>query len=206
MISLLFAAWLTVTPAVAGDLSNPATATEVAPASYKVLFETTAGDFTIKVERAWSPNGADRFYNLAKLGFYDDTAFFRVLEGFMAQFGIHADPALSARWIAARIKDDPVLESNKKGMVSFAMAGPDTRTTQVFINTAKNSSLDKHGFSPFGKVISGYSTVKALFQQYGEGAPRGTGPNQMRIQTEGNQYLKANYPRLDYVIRATVVE
>jgi peptidyl-prolyl cis-trans isomerase A (cyclophilin A) len=192
-------------PALAQSaLSNPAALTEQAPATYKARFDTTKGTFVIEVHRAWAPRGADRFYNLVKNGFYDDVRFFRVLDGFMAQFGINGDPALMAKWRVARIADDPVKQSNARGMVSFATAGPNTRTTQVFVNFGNNSNLDGMGFAPFGRVVSGMNVVESFYADYGEGAPDGRGPDQGRLQTEGNAYLKKNFGRLDYVKRATI--
>jgi peptidyl-prolyl cis-trans isomerase A (cyclophilin A) len=186
---------------------DPAKATAKAPDTFKVNLDTTKGPVVIEVVRAWSPNGADRFYNLVKQGFYTDIAFFRVIEGFMAQFGIHGDPAVSAKWRNAKIPDDPVKQSNLRGFVSFAMAGPNTRTTQLFINYAdRNKQLDGMGFSPFGRVISGMENVDNLYSGYGEGAPRGQGPDQGMVQTQGNAYLKKNFPHLDYIKSATIVE
>ena len=143
-------------------LNDPSKATEKAPETFKVKFATTKGDFTMEVTRAWSPLGADRFYNLVKAGFFTDVTFFRVIEGFMVQFGIHGDPAVATAWRGARIQDDPVVESNKKGYVSYAMAGPNTRTTQMFINFGNNARLDGMGFSPFGKITDGMDVVKAI--------------------------------------------
>jgi peptidyl-prolyl cis-trans isomerase A (cyclophilin A) len=140
-----------------------------------------------------------------KAGYYDDVAFFRVIEGFMVQLGINGDPAVNAVWRAARIPDDPVTQSNRRGMVTYAMAGPDTRTTQLFINFRNNASLDSQGFAPFGRVIEGMSVVDSLYSGYGEGAPRGMGPAQGRAQAEGNTYLRSSFPRLDFVKTARVV-
>ncbi len=185
------------------DLTDPTTATEKAPDKYTVKLKTTKGDILIDVERAWAPLGADRFYNLVKSGFYDDTAFFRVIPGFMAQIGIHGDPKVAAAWRAARIQDDPVKGSNTRGMVSFATAGPNTRTTQFFINFGNNARLDGMGFAPFGKVRN-MDIVDKLHGGYGEGAPNGKGPNQGRLNREGNKYLKADFPELDYIEKATI--
>src|SRR5262245_7805731 len=158
---------------------DPGAATATAPAVYKVKMSTTKGDFVIEVHRDWAPLGADRFYNLVKLGYYTDVAFFRVVKGFMVQFGIHGNPAMNRSWRNARIKDDPTgKQSNTRGMVTFAMGGPDTRTTQVFINHTDNARLDGMGFPPFGKVVDGMKVVDALEGVYGEGAPQGTGPAQ----------------------------
>lgn len=202
--ALLLALALAVPVHAQSALSNPAALAEQAPATYKARFETTKGTFVIEVHRAWAPRGADRFYNLVKNGFYDDVRFFRVLDGFMAQFGINGDPALMAKWRGARITDDPVKQSNRRGMISFATAGPNTRTTQVFINFGDNSNLDGMGFAPFGRVVSGMKVVDSLYADYGEGAPNGRGPDQGRMQMEGNAYLKQNFGRLDYVKKATI--
>jgi peptidyl-prolyl cis-trans isomerase A (cyclophilin A) len=192
------------TPALCQALTNPAALNERAPAVYKVDFDTSKGLFVIEVHRDWAPAGADRFYNLVKNGFYDNTRFFRVIPGFMAQFGINGDPQLSAKWREARIPDDPVKETNARGMITFATAGPNTRTTQVFINFGNNSMLDSQGFAPFGKVASGMNVVDALFAGYGEGAPRGGGPDQSRVQQEGNAYLTQSFAKLDYIKKATI--
>ncbi|HZT24587.1 MAG TPA: peptidylprolyl isomerase [Pseudolabrys sp.] len=192
-------------PAGAGDLSNPASLNETAPATYKVKFDTSKGTFVVEVHRDWAPNGADRFYNLVKNGYYNDTRFFRVISGFMVQFGINGDPQVSARWREANIPDDPVTQSNTRGMITFATAGPNTRTTQVFINFADNRQLDGMGFAPFGKVVSGMNVVDAINAEYGEGAPRGRGPDQGRLQAEGNAYLAKSFPRMDYVKKATII-
>ena len=186
------------------NLANPAALSEKAPATYKARFDTSKGAIVIEVRRDWAPNGADRFYNLVKNGFYDDTRFFRVVGGFMVQFGINGDPKISARWRSATIKDDAVKQSNKRGTITFATSGPDSRTSQVFINFADNSGLDGQGFSPFGQVTTGMSIVDSLFSGYGEGAPRGRGPDQGRIQQEGNAYLTKDFPNLDYVKKATI--
>ena len=186
-------------------LTNPAKATEKAPETFKVKFATTKGDFTIEVTRAWSPLGADRFYNLVKAGFFTDVTFFRVIEGFMVQFGIHGDPAVASAWRGARIQDDPVVQSNKKGYVSYAMAGPNTRTTQMFINFGDNARLDSSGFSPFGKVTDGMNVVESIYSGYGEGAPGGMGPDQGLVQSRGNKYLRADFPKMDYIKSAALL-
>ncbi|MCK4303066.1 MAG: peptidylprolyl isomerase [Candidatus Eisenbacteria sp.] len=177
-----------------------------APKVFRAKFETSQGDFIFEVHRDWSPNGADRFYNLVRNGFYNECRFFRIIDNFMAQIGISGDPKLAALWRTAQIPDDPVKESNKRGYVSFATSGPNTRTTQFFINFKDNSRLDGMGFSPFGKVIEGMDVVDDLYAGYGEGAPRGRGPEQGRIQKEGNTYLKKEFPKLDYVEKAIIVE
>ena len=185
---------------------DPAQATERAPDQFQVLMETTQGEFTITVNREWSPNGADRFYNLVKIGYFQDIAFFRVIDHFMAQFGIHGDPDVNTVWQNASIPDDEVQETNTRGRVSFAMRGPNTRSTQLFINFGDNSNLDGMNFSPIGEVTDGMDVVDRLHSGYGEGAPRGRGPSQPRIQGEGNAYLRAEFENLDYLQRATLVE
>ena len=191
-------------PAAAKDL-DPAKATEKAPEVFKARFATSKGDFVVQVHRDWSPNGADRFYNLVKMGFFDDIRFFRVVEGFMAQVGLSGDPAVNARWRRANLPDDPVKQSNKRGFLSYAMGGPGTRTTQFFINLVDNPRLDPMGFSPFAEVVEGMSVVDALNKEYGEGAPGGRGPDQGRIQMQGNAYLDKDFPRLDRIKTAVVV-
>ena len=200
----LLAALATPALAQSPNLSNPAALTEQAPATYKVKFDTTKGAFVVQVTRDWAPIGADRFYNLVKNGFYDNVRFFRVISGFMVQFGISGDPSIMAKWREASIKDDPVTQSNKHGYITFATAGPNTRTSQVFINFNDNTQLDQMGFAPFGRVISGMDVVDKLNAEYGEGAPRGRGPDQGRMQQEGNAYLAKDFPRLDYVKKATI--
>jgi cyclophilin family peptidyl-prolyl cis-trans isomerase len=200
----LLAALATPAFAQSPNLSNPAALTEQAPATYKVKFDTTKGAFVVQVTRAWAPIGADRFYNLVKNGFYDNVRFFRVISGFMVQFGINGDPGIMAKWRDAPIKDDPVTQSNKRGYITFATAGPDTRTSQVFINFNDNTQLNDMGFAPFGRVISGMDVVDKLNAEYGEGAPRGRGPDQSRMQREGNAYLAKDFPRLDLVKKATI--
>lgn len=174
---------------------------------YQAKFETTKGNFVIEVHPDWAPRGAAQFKAAIEDGVYDSARFFRVLNGFMAQFGIAGDPAKSRVWRAKMIPDDPVKKKNTRGMVSFAMAGSGTRTTQVFINFGDNSgSLDPQGFSPFGKVIEGMEVVDSLYSGYGEGAPSGGGPEQGRIQADGNAYLEAEFPKLDYIKKVTIIE
>lgn len=186
-------------------LLDPSQARERAPDQFRVRFSTTKGDFIVAVTREWAPLGADRFYNLVKSGYFDEVTFFRVLDGFMAQFGIHGDPEVNAAWEPARIPDDPVRQSNSRGFISFATAGPDTRTTQLFINYADNSRLDGMGFSPLGRVVEGMDVVDSLYSGYGEGAPRGGGPSQALIKSQGNSYLRREFPRLDYIRRADLL-
>jgi peptidyl-prolyl cis-trans isomerase A (cyclophilin A) len=178
-----------------------------APAVFRARFETSKGNFVMEVHRDWAPGGADRFYYLVKNGFFDDTRFFRAIDGFMVQFGLSGDPKLSGVWREQYIYDDSVKQSNKRGFVSYAKGGPNTRTTQIFINFADNArSLDSQGFSPFAQVVEGMDVVDQLYKGYGDGAPRGKGPDQSRIRNEGNKYLDADFPQLDKVIKATVVD
>jgi len=185
--------------------ADPSKLKEKAPDTFKAEFDTTKGKFTVEVTRSLSPNGADRFYNLVKSGYFKDIIFFRVIPGFMAQFGINGDPEISKKWRDANIADDPVKGSNTRGTITFATAGPNTRSTQFFINFVDNTTLDGMGFSPFGKVVEGMDVVDKINGEYGEGAPRGRGPRQDLIQTEGNAYLKKNFPNLDSIKSVTLV-
>ena len=188
------------------DFHNPADpgfATQ-APDSFRARFATTKGDFVIAVHRAWAPLGTDRFYNLVRSGYYDGLRFFRVMPGFMAQFGIHGDTAVTTTWRERRIADDPVRRTNIRGMVTFATAGPGTRTTQIFINYGNNDRLDAMGFAPFGQVVEGMEVVDQLYGGYGEGAPAGRGPEQFRLNIEGEKYLARQFPRLDKINKATI--
>jgi len=186
------------------SLLNPASLKLQAPAVFEAKFITTKGDFVVHVTRAWAPRGADRFYNLVRYHFFDGAAFFRVIDGFVVQFGISARPDVSRAWENAKILDDPVTQSNTRGTITFATAGPNTRTTQIFINLGDNPNLDGMGFSPLGKVASGMDVVDKLYKEYGEGQPSGSGPDQNRIQNEGRVYLEKSYPLLD-VIKAAVI-
>ncbi len=186
-------------------LLNPALANEKAPEKFKAKFTTTKGDFVIEVTRAWSPNGADRFYNMVKIGYLNDVAFFRNIQGFMVQFGINGDPKVNEKWRNANIKDDPVVGSNLPGYVTFAQSSAvNSRTTQMFINFGSNTRLDGMRFAPFGQIVEGMNVVQALYNVYGEGAPGGRGPRQDLVQTQGNAYLKESFPLLDYVKTATI--
>jgi peptidyl-prolyl cis-trans isomerase A (cyclophilin A) len=172
---------------------------EQAPETYRAKFETTKGNFTVEVTRAWAPLGADRFYGLIKSGFYNGARFFRVVPGFVVQFGIPGDPALARQWRSANIADDPVAQTNAPGALTFATAGPNTRTTQVFINLANNAGLDHQGFAPFGRVTEGMDVVGQLYSGYGD-----RGPDQGRLQSEGNAYLEKSFPKLDYIKKVEV--
>lgn len=190
-------------PAAKASLTNPAAFKEQAPAVFKANFETDIGSFVIEVHRDWSPNGADRFYNLVKSGYLDGVKFFRVMPGFMVQFGMHGDPAVQAAWSSARIQDDPVKESNSRGYVTFAKPNaPNARSTQIFINFADNAGLDAQGFSPFGKVVTGMAVVDKINAKYGA-AP---GNDQGNIASGGNAYLDKTYPGLTFIKKATIVQ
>ncbi len=184
--------------AAKASLKDPSSMTARAPATYKAKFDTSAGAFVVEVHRDWAPRAADRFYNLVQNGFYDNVRFFRVVPNFMVQFGINGDPAIARVWQNANIQDDPVKESNKRGYITFATRGPNTRTTQVFINFKDNAGLDRQGFAPFGEVVEGMDVVDKINAQYREQ------PNQGKIQAEGNTYLNSAFPKMDYVKKATI--
>jgi len=175
-----------------------------APDQFRVLLSTTKGDLLLEIYREWAPLGVDRFHHLVSIGYYQNIAFFRAINGFMIQFGIHGNPEINAVWQSNRIKDDPVQSSNTTGVISFASAGPNTRTVQLFINTQDNSTLDRMGFAPFGKVIDmtpdtpGMEVLRSIYTGYGEGAPRGQGPSQGLLQSQGDAHLK-KFPKLDYI-------
>lgn len=183
-------------------LLNPKGLTAKAPDAYKVKFTTTKGEFVVQVTRAWSPLGADRFWNLVRNGFYNDSTFFRVLPGFVAQFGLSANPSVNAAWRNANIPDDPAaVQSNKRGTLSFATAGPNTRTTQIFINYGDNARLDTMGFTAFGVVLdNGMEIVDQIYSGYGER------PNQGRITAEGKKYTDAEFPMLDRILATEVID
>ncbi|HVO97441.1 MAG TPA: peptidylprolyl isomerase [Bryobacteraceae bacterium] len=186
-------------PAAAPNLMNPSSLNRTAPATYQAKFSTTQGDFIVQVTRAWAPLGADRFYNLVRAGYYNGVPFFRVIPGFMAQFGISADPKVNAVWMNANLKDDPVTQSNKRGLITFATAGPNTRTTQVFINYANNAGLDAQGFAPFGEVIEGMDVVEKFYSGYGGN------PDQGSLMQLGKPWIEKHMPKVDSVKVATIV-
>ena len=180
-------------------LMKPAGLKERAPNVFKVRFDTSAGVFVVEVHADWAPRGADRFYNLVKNGYYDGCRFFRVLPGFMVQFGINGDPAIQRNWTDATITDEKVTQGNTRGFVTFAKSSePNSRTTQLFINFTDNSRLNRQGFAPFGKVTMGMEVVDKIYSGYGEK------PDQERIEKEGNAYLTKNFPKLDYIKKATI--
>ncbi len=172
------------------------------PGLYRVRLETNKGNVVIEVHKDWAPEGAERFHRLVQQGFYDGARFFRVVRDFVVQFGIAGDPRVNARWRGLTIKDDPVRESNRHGFVTFATSGPNTRTTQVFINLNDNVRLDKLGFAPFGQVVEGMDVVDSFWKFYGDGPPKGSGPDQEQIERRGNAYLEEKFPRLDYILKA----
>jgi peptidyl-prolyl cis-trans isomerase A (cyclophilin A) len=187
-------------------LLQPRSFNETAPDSYQVRLATTKGDILIGVTREWAPLAADRFYNLVKAGYYDGIAFHRVIEGFMAEFGIHGDPWVNAAWRQALMVDEPVRQSNTPGRVTFSTNTPNSRTVQVFINTDDNPNLDGQGFSPFGEVLEGMEVVEALYSDYGDGPPRGEGVYQAMAIARGDEYLNEEFPLLDRIEAAVVVE
>jgi peptidyl-prolyl cis-trans isomerase A (cyclophilin A) len=183
------------------QLLAPGSLHATAPASYRVAFTTTKGRFVVTVHRSWAPRGADRFYNLVRAGFYDGITFFRVLRGFVVQFGISGDPAVAKAWQTAQIPDDPVKTSNTPATITFATAGPNTRTTQVFLNLGANAALDAQGFAPFGRVTSGMGVVGRLYGGYGDQPAK----QQQQIVEQGNAFLRKTYPKLDHIVTARVV-
>ncbi len=203
LIALALALFISCGPAEHRSEAPPKPAQ--APSVFKVKFHTNEGDFVVEVTRNWAPRAADRFYELVNAKFYDGCRFFRVVRNFVAQFGINGDPAVSRQWSRMIIPDDPPKESNQKGTLSFAMSGPATRTTQVFINLADNTPLDSLGFVPFGRVLEGMEVVEKLDRSYGDFPPRGNAPDQGRMEREGNEYIERYFPRLDYILTATVV-
>jgi cyclophilin family peptidyl-prolyl cis-trans isomerase len=191
--------------AALGDPDNAFWRTR-APAVFVVRIETTRGDFTIESHRAWAPRGVDRFYQLVRAGFFDDSRFYRVRAGFIAQFGIAGDPVIARLWRDRRIPDDSVRETNVRGTVAFAMTGPDTRTTQVYIDLRDNTSLDAQGFAPIGRVRDGMDVVETLDAEYGEQAGGGMRAGQQApLFAQGNAYLDRAFPHLDHLVRATIV-
>lgn len=181
-------------------------ANEQAPEEYRVVLETAAGNVVIAVHRAWAPFGADRFYNLVKIGFYDDVRVYRVVTDFMAQWGFNGEPRVNQLWRNYPIADDPVTHTNARGTVTFATSGPNARTTQVFINYGDNAFLDESGFAPFGEVVEGMDIAAQFHAGYGDGPPKGQGPAQPEIFNQGNAYLDASFPNLTKIVKATIQE
>jgi peptidyl-prolyl cis-trans isomerase A (cyclophilin A) len=190
----------TGTPAARPSLLNPASLNAKAPMLFKAQFTTTKGDFVVEVHRDWAPIGADRFYNLVKNGFFTNAAFFRVVPGFMVQFGLAANPAVNKAWANANLKDDPVKQSNTRGMVTFAKTSlPNSRSTQLYINFGNNAALDPQGFAPFGTVTEGMDMVDKIYSGYGER------PEQDKITEEGDAYITKNFPMIDKIKAARIV-
>lgn len=193
-------------PAVPAKLLKPALWNKVAPAEYQAKFTTTKGDFVVDVHRDWAPLGADRFYNLVRSGYFTDVSFYRVVPGFIVQFGASPSPKVEAAWSKAAIKDEPVKQSNKPYYITFAMGGPNSRTTELFINLRDNAQLDAAGFAPIGEVVQGKEIVDQIFSGYGEIEEQGGhGPSQARLQNEGKPYLDKSFPQLDSIKSASII-
>jgi peptidyl-prolyl cis-trans isomerase A (cyclophilin A) len=193
-------------PRLQNPLLRASQFSETAPLSFRARFETTKGDFVIEVHRAWAPLGADRFYNLVKRGWYDGVRFHRVLTDFLVQWGIHDEPYVNAIWKDELLADDPATKSNTRGRVAFAKGGANSRTVQVFVNYKDNTSLDERGFTPFGEVVEGMEVVDGFYAEYGEGPPRGEGVYQAMAMARGAEYYDAEFPGLDKIIRAAIVD
>lgn len=184
------------------NLAAPEKATEQAPAKFQVKFDTTVGDIVVDCQRDWAPHGVDRFYNLVKIGFFDDVSFFRAVKGFVVQFGIHGNPDVAAKWKGAKLPADEVKETNRKGTLTFAMARvPTSRTTQMFFNLVDNKRLDGMGFAPVCEISQGIQNLEQIYMDYG-GRPS---QQQGTIQAQGNKFLREQYPLLDYIKTATLV-
>jgi len=201
VVKLGFYAVLCVALAGCSSSGQPAAkpdANAKAPDVFQVNLDTSKGPVVIEVHRDWAPIGVDHFYALVKAGYYDGDRFFRVVPGFVVQFGISGDPATTAKWKNQNLTDDPVKQSNTVGTVTYATAGPNTRTTQLFINLGNNAQLDSMGFAPFGKVTSGMDAVMKIYSGYGES------PDQSQLEAQGNAYLQGQFPQLDYINKATI--
>ncbi|HXR79154.1 MAG TPA: peptidylprolyl isomerase [Bryobacteraceae bacterium] len=203
--ALLCALPLALIPLLSSCSSKPKV-TGPAPEQFRAQFTTTKGNFVVLVHRDWAPLGADRFYELMKMHFFDHNYFFRMLPGFIVQWGINGDPKVAKDWSVLSIKDDPFKMSNRRGTVTFATAGANSRTTQVFVNLNDNTGLDGQGFTPFGEISEGMNVIESLYGGYGEGAPRGQGPDQQAITDRGNDYLEEHFPRLDYIKKTSILE
>lgn len=185
---------------------SPAALAKAGPDSFDVAVHTSKGAMTMRIRRRWAPRGSDRVYHAVQARYYDGNRFFRVIPGFMAQFGFHGDPTVNRTWDAYRMPDDAVKVSNTRGIVTFATRGPGSRTVQLFVNTGNNESLDGMGFAPVGSVLEGMAVVDSLYSGYGEGSPRGPGPDQNKLGSQGNAYLAKSYPKLDFIDSARVVK
>jgi peptidyl-prolyl cis-trans isomerase A (cyclophilin A) len=191
--------------AAPNPLLQPARFTDTAPAVFRVRVETSEGDFLVDVYRSWAPLGADRFYNLVAAGYFDDTRIYRVLDGFVAQFGLNGDPWVNQAWKTEFLVDDPVVRENTRGRVTFAKGGRHSRTTEVFVNLRDNTQLDANQFAPFGEVVEGMDVVDRFYAAYGDGPPRGEGPYQAMVEARGNAYLDEEFPELTRIVRASLV-
>ena len=187
-------------------LRRPSQFTATAPSVFQVAFETSEGAFVVEVHREWAPLGADRFYNLVRGGFFDDTRVYRVVDGFVAQFGLNGDPYVNQAWKTEFLVDDPVTHSNTKGRLTFAKGGRHSRTTEVFVNLKDNVQLDDEGFAPFGEIVEGLEVAERFHAAYGDGPPRGEGPYQAMVEARGNAYLDQEFPELTRIVRAALVE
>ena len=194
------------TSELSDPLLDPRRFTETAPPTYRVRFDTSEGDVVVEVHRDWAPLGADRFYNLVRAGYYDDVRVYRVVPGFVAEFGVNGSGTVTRIWHRFALLDDEVRESNTAGRLSFAASGPNSRTVQVFINLRDNTSLDERGFAPFGEVVEGFDAVERFYSDYGDGPPRGDGPYQAQAVIQGNEYLDAEFPDLSVIRSASIVE
>jgi peptidyl-prolyl cis-trans isomerase A (cyclophilin A) len=207
-IAVSLALSLTISGCSSGSSSGPKEETKAGPAPdlSKVNFDTSKGSIVVEVHRDWAPNGADHLYELVKAGFYDGDRFFRVVRGFVVQFGINGDPATHSRWAALNIPDDRPTQANARGTLTYAATGmPNSRSTQLFFNLKDNSqSLNPQGFAPLGQVVEGMDVVDDLYAGYGEMAPGGSGPDATQLQIQGNSYLAAKFPHLDYIRKATI--
>jgi peptidyl-prolyl cis-trans isomerase A (cyclophilin A) len=203
LLAALVAAAVVVGAAAASgpSLLHPASLNAKAPAVFRVRFTTTKGPFVVTVHRNWAPRGADRFYNLVHAGFYNGQRLFRVIPGFVVQWGISGTPKIAHVWQTATIKDDPVKQKNTRGTIDFADGGPNTRTTQVFVNLGSNTSLDRDGFAPFGTVTSGFATLKRLYHGYGENPSNA----QAQITQQGEAFLRNHFPKLDRILKTRLL-
>ena len=200
--------WLAFVAALAGcstsEPPKPAAKQDTpAPDVFRVNLDTSKGPVVIEVHKDWAPIGAQHLYELVNRGYYDGNRFFRVTHAYV-QWGVNGDPQISGLWSTANLRDDPVKESNVRGVVSYAKRGPNTRTTQLFINMKDNTDLDKQGFAPIGKVVSGMDAVESFYSSYGDMPPRGQGPDPSKIETLGNSYLESQFPRLDFIKKAVI--
>ena len=212
-IALLFALFATgcssgdEAPRVAADpLLRPARFVDTAPPVFRVRFETSEGEFLVDVYRSWAPLGADRFYNLVVGGFFDDTRVYRIVDGFVAQFGLHADPYVNQAWKTEYLVDDPVTRENTRGRLTFAKGGRHTRTTELFVNLRANPQLDGEGSASIGEVVAGKEAVDRPYSGSGDGPPRGDGPYQAMVEARGNAYLDEEFPDLTRIVEATLVD